>query len=468
MTRLTSLAALLLTAAASAQPGPAQLRMDTGTFRYSADESMAEVYLSVGAASLTYTRAGSGAFEASLPVMLTIRPTTAAAPSGAQRAAAFERTIDFQVSVPDTSALEDGQVITEQVRAALPPGEYEVEANVRSSAVSVAVGARADLAVPDYAAGTSSMSSIQLARRIVRSQSDADEFVKSGLVVQPYPDAFFGGDLRRVTYYAEVYNVPPDPAGYTLLAYLSDSSRPTPLAGTESRTTRSVQPVDVVLGAIEVGELPTGEYTLHLAALNGANEAVAEQSKRLFVINPDVAQPTRNVAIAEDDEILYSAMGEEELMLNLDHAKVVGNSREIQQIGGLSTDEERRNFLVRFWRDREAASGTNARRDFYARLAFVNDNYPPRRPAGLQVGPRPGVPQVRPAVGGRQAVVQRRLVAVRAVDLRQHRRRGALDVHLRGPLQLGRHGAGPLDRDGRDLTAGLAAGDPQPIASRDA
>ena len=165
------------------------------------------------------------------------------------------------------------------------------------------------------------------------------------------------------------------PAGYTLLAYLSDSSRPTPLEGTESRTTRSVQPVDVVLGAVEVGDLPTGEYTLHLAALNGSNTAVAEQSKRLFVINPDVAQPQRNVAIAEDDEILYSAMGEEELMQNLDHAKVIANSRELQQIGGLGSDEERRNFLVRFWRDRATATGTNARRDFYTRLATVNDQF---------------------------------------------------------------------------------------------
>ena len=83
-----------------------------------------------------------------------------------------------------------------------------------------------------------------------------------------------------------------------------------------------------------MGELPTGEYTLHLAVLNEANEALAEQSKRFYVINPDVAQPQRNVAIADDDELFYRAMGEEEIALNVDHARVVATGAERDRIAG--------------------------------------------------------------------------------------------------------------------------------------
>ena len=374
---IASLILATLAPAVAAQPRPVQLRMDTGTFRYSADASLAEVYLSVGAASLAYTRTASGAFEASLPVRLTVRPTASAAPAGAVLAPAYEETLQFQFSVADTSALQPGQVFTEQVRTALAPGEYEVEAVVAAGSASLAVGARKDLVVPDYAAATGpAISSLQLARRIVRAQSATDPFVKSGMVVQPYPDAYFGGDLRRVTYYAEVYAPPADAATYTLLAFLSDSSRPTPVDGTQTRTARAVQPVDVVLGAIDVAALPTGEYTLHLAVLNASNEAVAEQSKRLYVINPDVAQPTRNVAMAEDDEILYAAMGEGELALNIDHVRVIASSSERTALNGLDSDEERRNYLVRFWRDRDrAAGGGSARRTFYSRLPRVNEQY---------------------------------------------------------------------------------------------
>ncbi|HEX9950806.1 MAG TPA: GWxTD domain-containing protein [Rubricoccaceae bacterium] len=383
MPRLASALAPLALAAALAVPAfaqsrPVQIRMDTGTFRYSDDASLAEVYLSVGASSLRYTRGASGAFEATVPLHLTIRPVADAAPSGAASAAAYDQTIDFRFTVADTTTLTAGQVFTEQVRTSLAPGEYDVAAVVPASAGSSSVEARTSLTVPDYGgAEGAALSSIQLARRIVRATDPSNPFVKSGRVVQPYPDAFYGGDLSRVTYYAEVYGVPADAGTYTVLAFLSNSSRPTPIEGTQTRTERPVQPVDILVGAIDVSTLPTGQYTLHLAVLNAANEAVAERAKGLFVINPDVPQPENVVVESTDDELLYAAMGEEELALNIEHARVVATSRERSDLASLRTDEERRTYLVRFWRNRSAAAGstTDARRTFYDRLTRVNTTY---------------------------------------------------------------------------------------------
>ncbi len=379
MTRLFSGSALLvaLAAAPAAQPRPVQLRMDTGTFRYDSTRSLTEVYVSVGASSLQYTRTPEGQFEATFPLHLQIRPAASAAPAGANQEPAFDRTIDFRFAVADTAALEDGQVFTEQVRAALAPGAYEVAAVVPARTGTPSVEARVDLDVPDYAASRGTMlSSIQLARRISRAQDPDGPFVKSGRTVQPYPDAFYGGPLTRVTYYAEVYGLPADLGEYTLLAYLSESSRPVPVASTQTRTVRPVQPVDVIVGAVDVSALPTGEYTLHLAVLNAANEALSEATKRLFVINPDVVRPEATVAEAQDDELLYLAMGEEELETNIQHVRVIAGSRERQQLLAATTDEDRRAFLLRFWRGRDAASGTTgSRRVFYDRLPLVNERY---------------------------------------------------------------------------------------------
>lgn len=366
--RATALLALVPLAAAAQRP--VQLRMDTGTFRYSADASLAEVYLSIGAAGLPYARGAGDAFEAAVPVHVTIRPVAVAAPAGAASAAAYDQTLEYRFSVSDTTALSSGQVFTEQVRTALAPGEYEVEAAVGGTRAVV------PLTVPDYgsARGTT-LSSVQLARRIARSPEPSGPLVKGGRIIQPYPDAFYGGDLGRVTYYAEAYSA--DAAPYTVLAFLSNSARPTPIEGTETRTERPGQAVDILVGAIDVSALPTGEYVLHLALLNAANEAIAERTKRLFVINPDVAQPTQNVAEATDDEILYATMGEEELALGIDHARVIATSRERSEINALRTDDDRRAYLVRFWRNRTAAApaGTDARRIFYDRLTRVNDRY---------------------------------------------------------------------------------------------
>ncbi len=371
MTRLARTLALLafVPLAASAQQRPVQLRMDTGTFRYSADAALAEVYLSIGAAGLPYTR-GASTFDVSVPVHVTIRPVAVAAPAGAASAAAYDQTVEYRFSVADTTALSSGQVFTEQIRAALAPGEYEVEAATRGTRPVV------PRTVPDYrAARGATLSSVQLARRIARAPDPTGPLVKGGRIIQPYPDAFYGGDLGRVTYYAEAYGA--DAGAYTVLAFLSNSSRPTPIEGTETRTERPAQPVGVLIGAIDVSALPTGEYVLHLALLNTANEAVAERSKRLFVINPDVAQPQQNVAEVSDDEIFYATMGEEELALNVEHARVIATSRERSESNGIRTDEDRRSFLIRFWRNRSAAApaGTDSRRTFYDRLARVNDRY---------------------------------------------------------------------------------------------
>ena len=345
--------------------------MDTGTFRYSASASLAEVYLSIGAAGLPYTR-GAAAFETSVPVHVTIRPVAVAAPAGAASAAVYDQTVDYRFSVADTTDLSSGQVFTEQIRTALAPGEYEVEA------VAGGTRAAASLSVPDYgAARGAALSSLQLARRIARSPEPSGPLVKGGRIVQPYPDAFYGGDLGRVTYYAEAYGAGAAGGAYTVLSFLSSSTRPTPIEGTETRAEHTAQAVDVLVGAIDVSTLPTGEYVLHLALLNAANEAVAERSKRLFVINPDVAQPRQDVAEATDDEILYATMGEEELALNIDHVRVVATSRERSDLAAVRTDDDRRAYLVRFWRNRTTAAeaGTDARRTFYDRLTRVNDRY---------------------------------------------------------------------------------------------
>ncbi len=363
-------------AQSAAAPRPVQITMDTGTFRYSDAASLAEIYLSVGAASLRYTRAADGSFETGLPLHVTIRPVAANAPAGAAAAAAYDQTLEYRFSVADTAGLGAGQVFTEQIRTSLVPGEYEVAVAVASTADRAGSEARTDLSVPDY--GTSAgtvLSSVELARRIARATDETSPFVKSGRIVQPHPAGFYGGDLPRVTYYAEAYGVPTTAPTYTVLTFLSPASSPTPIEGTQTRAERPVQPVDVLVGAVDVSMLPTSQYTLHVVLLNAANEALAEQTKRVYVINPDVPQPAVNVAIAADDELLYAAMPEEELELNVQHARVIANSRERSDLNALRTDDERRASLVRFWRNRSQESGTDARRTFYDRLVRVNDRY---------------------------------------------------------------------------------------------
>ncbi|WP_412062805.1 GWxTD domain-containing protein [Rubrivirga sp. IMCC45206] len=382
---LAALAALVLAAPASAQqPAPAVssassavvFRPDAATFRYTDDQSLVELYLSLRAESLPFVRTDSG-LVASIPVHVQVRTVSQGAPAGAA-APIIDETYDFAYALADTSMIGSGQVFVEQMRMAVAPGAYEIEVAVAPEGESE-VRALLELAVPDYAAdGGTAISAVQLASDVQRSTDTAHPMWKSGLVVRPNPDAFYGGTRGAVSYYAEVYEPPTAGDEYTLLSFVSESIGGSAIAGHERRATRAVRPVDVVVGQIDVGDLPSGIYFLRLVALDAANEAVAEQSKRFFIINPDVERPESLAGDMTYEETLFAAMGEEELELNVRHARVISTAREQAQIDAIVTDDDRRRFLTNFWaaRDTDGIPRSNeARRAFYDRLRLVEQRF---------------------------------------------------------------------------------------------
>ncbi len=378
-----ALAFLLAAPLAAAQSLPVQVRMSTGTFLYDEAQSLVEVYLSVGAASLSYAPA-EGSFAADLAVDISLQPASASAPAGASGAAVAAERIERRYIVADTSALTDGQVFVEQVRLAVPPGEYEVVATVSGGGARPfrAFEARADVSVPAYADGSAPrLSSLQLASAVTRTDDAADPYFKNGLRLVPNPDAFYGQGRPVLSAYAEIYR-PPGDGRYTLLTYLTEGGGTVALPGTEARQDRAVRPVDPVVLQQDVSPLPTGLYYLHAVVLDAGNEEVARSTSRFFVINPDVARPDVAAAEMTAEEATYAVMGEEELLANLDHARVIATSRERPDLDALrrdgATDEARRAFLVRFWsaRDTDPSPNVNgARRSFYERLAQVETRY---------------------------------------------------------------------------------------------
>lgn len=371
---------------------PVQVRMSTATFLYDDARSLVEVYLSFGASSLAYARTDEG-WAADLAVDVTLRPARAAAPGEAVGAPVASERFERRYVVADTSALSAGQVFVEQVRLAVPPGEYEVVASVQGT------GARpfrafelvADVAVPAYTeGGAARVSSLQLTSSVSRSADASDPLVKSGLRLVPNPEAFYGEGRSDVMAYAEIYRPPGIESGanYTLLTYVTEGGSRVALAGTENRQTRTARAVDPVVVRQDVSALPTGLYFLRAVVLDASNEAVAESASRFFVVNPNVERPEMTAGLMSAEEAAYAVMGEEELLANLDHARVIATVRERQQIALLTAatadDEDRRAFLVRFWaeRDPDPRPGVNAaRRDFYNRLADVEARYGrPNRP----------------------------------------------------------------------------------------
>jgi GWxTD domain-containing protein len=364
---------------------PLQLDVDYATFQYNDTASLVETYLAFEAASLPYVRAVEG-YEVALPVIVALRRSSAAGPPQASDALAFADTLALRFAVPDTTGLVQGQYFVQQVRAAVAPGEYELEVIVPGDSASARpdfLATPGDITVPDFTdAGADDrvmLSDVTLASAIGRSDDRTAPFYKNGLIVQPNPNSLFGQGLPTLYYYAEVYGLGEALDGaYTLFAYLAPSNVAQPMEDYQRRTERTARANEVIVGQFDLSEMPSGSYYLRLAVLDENNEALAEQSRKFYVYNPAVAQPATAAADQSYEANLYAVMPEDEVDENLRHAEVIATGREEDQIDRLTTLEAKRDFLVDFWRRRDEVPATpinEARVQFYERIQYANDRY---------------------------------------------------------------------------------------------
>ena len=364
-----------------AQELPPEVYLDYATFLYDETVSVLEFYLSVSATTLDYELT-EGRYLATLPLDLVLRPIADNAPTGASIEPIVEENLILRFASVDTSALLPGQFFVEQLRMAVPAGEYTLDATFPATEDRPDVKVPLDVVVPNYTTSESVMvSGITLASNISRADEDESthSFFKNGLIVTPNPNSLFGEGQDRIFYYLECYGLSNHFGGeeYTLLTFLSGSNAPQPMAGYQRRTVRAVRDPDVLVGNFDVSELPSGSYFLRFALLDENNQALAEHSKKFFVLNPNVERPV--VAVNEDFETsLYAVMSEEEVTDNLAHARVIATQTELREIRSLATLETKRGYLARFWQSRDTDSDPSvnvARREFYERLRYIEERY---------------------------------------------------------------------------------------------
>ncbi|MDX1440236.1 MAG: GWxTD domain-containing protein [Rubricoccaceae bacterium] len=378
---LSSLAVLVsLSGVASSQELPVDLDIDYATFLFDDDSSLLEVYLSVGASSLEYEQS-DGHYVADLPLDIILRPVAGSAPAGASDTPVLDETLSFQFTVADTSTLDDSQFFVDQIRTAVPPGEYSLDVIAPATETRSELRVVYDVTVPDYVDSGVIVSGITLASVIRRAEPEDSNspFGKNGLVVTPNPNALYGMANGRLFYYVENYGLSSS-AGegeYTLFAYISESNLPQPMPEFQERSVRQVRDPDVIAGAFNVSQLPSGSYFLRVALLDENNEALAEQSKKFWIFNPNVQ---REVAVVDAgfESSLYAVMSEEEVEENLEHAEIIASQNERSQMGNLETLDQKRQFLARFWQVRDTDSDPSvnaARREFYERLRFAEERY---------------------------------------------------------------------------------------------
>lgn len=374
--------ATMASAAVQSQAVPVQIDLDHASFALEPAASLVEFYLSFEAATLSYSATDQG-FLAELPVGMAMVRSTQAGMSDSPEEPVWQDELNLSFLMADTTGLAEGQHFVHQVRAAIPPGEYELRVNVPEDGERVGVEMRRDVLVPNYGEeGLVRVSDITLASSIQQSQDRESLFWKNGLLIRPNANQLFGSGLNTLFYYTEVYGleqVDSNSGKYTVFTYLSDANLPTPMSEYSKRSQRNLRSPDVLVGTFNVRELPSGSYFLRIAILDENNESISEQSRKFFVYNPDVERASQVVSLEESFETSqYARMTEEEMERMAEHIEIIATDAERRRLRGIRDLMERRRFFMQFWNVRDPNPNTPVNEyqdEFYSLIQYANDRY---------------------------------------------------------------------------------------------
>ncbi len=355
--------------------------LDYATFSYTDESSLLELYFAFAAEALAF-QADSLGFMTSLPMHLVLTQSTITQLTDTPAGPVWADTLHIQFAIADTLMIQPGQHFVHQTRTQVVPGEYELTVTIPADGTRPATTQSRDVVVPDYQISDQArLSDVTLATSIRRSQDRNSPFFKNGLAIQPNPNLLYGSGLTKLYYYMEAYHLDQTvtDSSYTAYVFIADANQSQPWPGLQKRAMRRVRHPDVLVGSFDIGALPSGSYVLYALMLNADNEAVVEQNRKFFVFNPAVQSNADTPDIdTEYEASVYAAMTEEELEEGLDHIKVIATDQERKTANDLESLDEKRQFLMSFWRKRDTSPETPAneyKQEYYSRLQYAKERY---------------------------------------------------------------------------------------------
>lgn len=201
------------------------------------------------------------------------------------------------------------------------------------------------------------VSGIQLASNI--KQEDADKnsiFYKNTLEVIPLPSAIYGGSSPVLYYYGEIYNLDkaPDLSKIRFEVSVFDPQG----RKVYSRSKKIIKPIPatVEVGVVNVSRYISGKYSLVLSLSDSLINKSFISRKDFFVYNPSIKDTTTTFANSNTNVLSsqFAFLSSEECDDLFAKSGYIATDNEKKQYDKINTVEGKREFLYKFWHERES------------------------------------------------------------------------------------------------------------------
>jgi GWxTD domain-containing protein len=241
------------------------------------------------------------------------------------------------------------------------------------------------VSVPEFSREKVCMSEVVVASQIKRNFKDEeDPFYKNTLRVLPNPARVFVPAKPFLYFYVELYNLQSGIEGseFTLAYHVLDGDNNVvdevkPMRRRRANNTET----RVEWGALKVGRLITGSYTLHIA-LMAKDQAVTSKDIRFFVYNEERMQAQTPVAEVDTDKLFitseFASMQEYTLDDVFEKARYITDSKDRRTFKKLKDIDEKRRWLFDFWDRKNPVEGISPLvfyREYMRRIRYADEEF---------------------------------------------------------------------------------------------
>lgn len=337
---------------------PKSLVLDVDLSRFVGQSGLTrvEVYQSIGRGGLTYADDSNYAIaHFSVETVILKSDSTI-----------FSHKITEADSVQGKTEIKSGQQFVYTVPLFLPPGDYEVLTRLQEPVAGRDEEKRLPIHVTSFSVDSLTFSDIQFASKIEKARGQHDMHVKNNLRIIPNPTALFGEGKKKLSFYAELYNLADTETGQGTyrVDYVIETQDGEVLHTITGKKRKKAGRNSAIFTSFDISDLATAIYRLRLVAHDDQTGLEAATEKEFYVIwEKDLISQT-----AETQPHPYSTLDEKTLDNYFAKLAYIA-TRDEKRIFHELDQTGKQSFLSDFWakRDPTPATAVNEFKDAYVK-----------------------------------------------------------------------------------------------------
>lgn len=330
-----------------------------------------ETYLSVYGKSVYFVKNKNGKYQATIEITMLFKQNDSIKD--------FKKYNLFSPEAADTLKVNFNFI--DQQRFALPDGNYSYEliiADKNSSQQPYRINQ--DILI-EYAQNQVNISGIELIESFKKTITPSI-VSKSGYDLIPYVSDFYPEKIKKITFYAEIYNIEKlfGKGEAFLITYFIESYETMKLISNLVQKKREqAKPVNVVFGEFDISKLPSGNYNLAIEVRDKSNKVLTLNKLFFQRSNPSIQFEIKDIANLNVEETFAGRYNDKDTLEDY-----------IRSLYPISTDMEKtfinsqlkkldirtmQQFFINFWLQRNAINPESNWLVYQKEVEKVNLNY---------------------------------------------------------------------------------------------